>query len=475
MRFTERSWLVRHWKSLFASLTVTYDSVIIVFLLGVGYAINFDQNSFSGFFQHQWKLVVYTLVLYVGLSAILGVYRQAYTSPLRLQMAAALRAYALGTLTIFATLFLFRNTYYSNGALWTYVVFILVGFLLGRLILDKLRAGLHHRRWALEPTVIVLVDDHADEQLRDLAAYPSIGFDVQHQLDVSGMNADETRQCIGDMVRAYNPACVICASSSLDSPQLNGLFAASPLEGMTIRLVSPEIHDALTRTRLYDFAGIIFSSPSRISARPAYRLLKRTFDIALSIVTIVVGAPVLVVIAVAIRLESSGSVFFRQVRSMTQQSKPVRVLKFRSMDENAQDLEALDRVVGGQRNEVMFKSPTDPRVTRVGRWIRKYSLDELPQLFNVITGDMSLVGPRPLPNADFNKLPASQMIASMYERRALATPGLTGLWQISGRSRLNFLQMVILDLYYAENQTFLFDLEILLETIPAVISGRGAY
>ncbi len=475
MKSRERSWVIRHWETVFAALTTTYDCLIIVLLLGVGYAINFEQISLTGFFHYQWKLIVYTLALYVGLSAILGVYRQAYTSPLRLQIAAALRAYALGTLTIFATLFLFRNTYYSNGALWTYVVLIPGGFLIGRLVLDRLRSEFHARRWALDPTVIVLVDDRASEQLRDLAAYPSIGFDVQHVLDVSSMNADETRAAIDDLVKTYRPECVICASSSLDSPQLNGLFAASHLDRMTIRLVSPEIHDALTRTRLYDFAGIMFSSPSQPAVSPAYRLIKRTFDLALSVVTIIVVAPVLIVIAVAIRLESSGSVFFRQVRSLTRQSRSVRVVKFRSMDENPQETEALDRVVGERFDETLFKSPTDPRVTRVGRWIRKYSLDELPQLFNVIAGDMSLVGPRPLPETDFSKLPASQTVASMYQRRALTAPGLTGLWQISGRSRLNFLQMVILDLYYAENQTFLFDLEILLETIPAVISGRGAY
>ena len=475
MKSRKRSWLEENWRLLFAALTMLYDSLVITFCLGAGYAINFDRAAIGGFFLHQWKLVVFTLALYIGLSSMLGVYRQAYTSSMRLQITAALRAYVVGTLTIFATLFLFRNTYYSNGVLLTYIVLIPLGFLIGRIILDRVRATFHNRKWALDPTVIILVDDEAGEQLRDLAAYPSIGFDVLSVLDVSNLGADETRQHVDDIVAKCEPVCLICATSSLDSPRLNTLETIPRSSDRTIRLVSPEIHDALTQTRLYDFAGILLSGTAHPAGSLVYRMTKRAFDLVLSVMTVTLALPVLLVIAVAIRLESRGSVFFRQVRSLAPQSKPIRVLKFRSMSMNGQTHGRSDDVAIGSSEDLLFKSPADPRVTRVGRRIRKYSLDELPQLFNVIAGEMSLVGPRPLPQADFNKLTVTRTISSMYERRALAKPGLTGLWQVSGRSRLSLLQMMILDLYYSENQTFLFDLEILLETVPAVISGRGAY
>jgi exopolysaccharide biosynthesis polyprenyl glycosylphosphotransferase len=472
MKSRKRTWLEENWRFLFPALTILYDSLIIICCLGVGYAINFDRASMGGFFSHQWKLVAYTLVLYIGLSSMVGVYRQSYTSSMRLQMAAALRAYAIGTLIIFATLFLFRNTYYSRGVLLTYVVLVPAGFCVGRIVLDRLRTRLQKAKWALEPAVIVVADDNAREQLRDLATYPSIGFDVQRVLDISAMDVDEARKRISDVMS--KDTCLICASSSLDSPRLNVLEVVSSA-GATIRLVSPEIHDALTRTRLYDFAGILLSNSSGTAGSPAYRLMKRAIDLVVSLLAVVVTLPVLVLLSAAIRMGSRGSIFFRQVRSLTPQSTPVRVLKFRSMRTTGPEYKESANGGNGWNDVDLSKSPDDPRITRVGRWIRKYSLDELPQLFNVIAGEMSLVGPRPLPEADFNKLTLNWAIASMYRRRSLAKPGLTGVWQVSGRSRLSLVQMMILDLYYAENQTFLFDLEILLETIPAVISGRGAY
>lgn len=117
----------------------------------------------------------------------------------------------------------------------------------------------------------------------------------------------------------------------------------------------------------------------------------------------------------------------------------------------------------------------DPRVTRLGKFIRRYSIDELPQMFNVLKGDMSLVGPRPLPVEDFEKLEEPAEFWDAIRGRASVKPGITGLWQISGRSNVGFREMVLLDFYYIENQSLLFDLEILLATIPVVLFGRGAY
>ena len=452
-----------------------HDVLAIGVSLAAGYAINFPQLRFETFFTHQWKLVLYSMVLYVGLAAILGVYRQVYTSRLRLQVAAALRAHALGTLIIFATLFLFRNTYYSNGALLTYVIILPVIFLLGRLALNSIRVRLHKLKWGLELAIVVLTDEGAGSQIEHLVTFPSIGFNVCSVVNTFGMNDRESVERVTESINRYHPSCLIYSSVNLNSSKLSTLLADSLSSNVVVRLVSPEVHDALTRMRLYDFAGIALSESGRGLATETYRLVKRLFDFLVSVLLVTLTAPILIVIAGAIRLESSGGVFFRQIRSLTLRSNPVRVFKFRSMAQNAMELTDMNNKHRNRNDEILFKSPSDPRITRIGKLIRKYSLDELPQLFNVIAGEMSLVGPRPLPVDDFKKLPSNGTIASLYERRALVKPGLTGLWQISGRSGLNFQQMVILDLYYAENQTFLFDLEILFKTIPAVISGRGAY
>jgi lipopolysaccharide/colanic/teichoic acid biosynthesis glycosyltransferase len=131
-----------------------------------------------------------------------------------------------------------------------------------------------------------------------------------------------------------------------------------------------------------------------------------------------------------------------------------------------------------QHNEsdgALFKMRKDPRITRVGRFIRRYSIDELPQLLNVLKGDMSLVGPRPLPVGDFELVKEGDEFWSSIKDRDKIKPGMTGLWQISGRSNIGFKEMVLLDLYYVENHSLLFDLEILFATIPVVLFGKGAY
>jgi exopolysaccharide biosynthesis polyprenyl glycosylphosphotransferase len=194
---------------------------------------------------------------------------------------------------------------------------------------------------------------------------------------------------------------------------------------------------------------------------------KRIFDVALAGLGLVALAPVLVAIAIAIKLDSPGPAFYGQLR-VGKDGRPFRMRKFRSMRQDA------DGLMAGllEKNEVtgpMFKIRRDPRITRVGRFLRRYSLDELPQLFNVVLGDMSLVGPRP---------PTATEVAK-YEDwevgRLRAVPGITGLWQVSGRSEVPFHDMVRLDLHYIRNWSFGLDVEILLRTIPAVLTTKGAY
>jgi exopolysaccharide biosynthesis polyprenyl glycosylphosphotransferase len=195
--------------------------------------------------------------------------------------------------------------------------------------------------------------------------------------------------------------------------------------------------------------------------------LKRASDLLLGTIAIVGLAPVMLAIAILIKLDSPGPVFYAQER-VGKDGKRFRMLKFRSMRQDADRLMAELRA----KNEVtgaLFKMKNDPRVTRVGRFLRRSSLDELPQVFNVLRGEMSLVGPRP-------SLPSEVATYEDWQLgRLRAIPGMTGLWQVSGRSDVPFHDMVRLDLHYIRNWSVWLDLEIILRTVPAVIGNRGAY
>jgi exopolysaccharide biosynthesis polyprenyl glycosylphosphotransferase len=197
-------------------------------------------------------------------------------------------------------------------------------------------------------------------------------------------------------------------------------------------------------------------------------ITKRFLDITAASFLLFILLPMLLLTAIAVKVDSRGSIFYKQKR-IGRNGKDFFMLKFRSMVTNAEtllkDLECYNEL----DSELAFKIKNDPRVTRVGRFIRKYSLDELPQLLNVIKGDMSLVGPRPpLPNE-------VERYGDLEWRRLEVLPGITGLWQVSGRSNLSFQQWMSLDIYYIENWSIAFDIKILLKTIPVVLKGEGAY
>jgi exopolysaccharide biosynthesis polyprenyl glycosylphosphotransferase len=195
--------------------------------------------------------------------------------------------------------------------------------------------------------------------------------------------------------------------------------------------------------------------------------LKRLFDVIGATLLLVLLSPLLLAIMLAVRLSSRGPVLFRSMRHGIGQ-RPFACLKFRTMyldaEQRQDELEAFNEASGA-----LFKIRDDPRLTRVGRLLRRYSLDELPQLINVLRGEMSLVGPRPLPERDYERL------EDWHRKRYLVLPGMTGLWQVSGRAELDFDDLVRLDFIYLERWSLSLDLAIILKTIPALITRRGAY
>ncbi|PYM53774.1 MAG: glycosyl transferase [Candidatus Rokuibacteriota bacterium] len=195
--------------------------------------------------------------------------------------------------------------------------------------------------------------------------------------------------------------------------------------------------------------------------------LKRALDLVGAGLLLIVTAPLLGLVALAIKLEDGGPILFRQVR-VGKDGRHFLMYKYRSMVPNAEALKAKLMERNEMRDGVLFKIRNDPRVTRVGRICRRLSLDELPQLLNVLRGDMSLVGPRPPVPSEVARYDPAQ------RRRLAATPGITCLWQVSGRNDIDFHGQVRLDVQYIERQTLTMDISILLRTVPAALSGKGA-
>lgn len=324
------------------------------------------------------------------------------------------------------------------------------------------------------PVLLVGDHGHVDEIAAVLRRASFLGYRVVGVLSPTPQDAQTPSGLpilgsLADIIpalQATEAQAVIFTDGALPS---SGAFnrLARQLEAQDAQLVVvPGLTDvSAARMNLRPVGGLPLVYVESPRALLAMRWSKRLFDVVGAATALLLAAPVMAAIALAIKLEDRGPVVFKQVR-VGLKGQPFNFYKFRSM---SVDAEALLPSLQSELNGVLFKMRSDPRVTRVGRFIRRLSLDELPQLLNVLQGQMSLVGPRPA-------LPRE---VAQYEqdvhRRLDVRPGLTGLWQVSGRSDLSWDDTVRLDLYYVDNWSLLQDLMILTRTVGAVLNSRGAY
>jgi exopolysaccharide biosynthesis polyprenyl glycosylphosphotransferase len=261
--------------------------------------------------------------------------------------------------------------------------------------------------------------------------------------------------------------CVFVAASAVDDADMRSIARTVRLADVEVRITATLPDVLASRLTVQPLGGLTALSLQPVRLSGGQVVAKFTFDIVLSALLLVVLSPALAAIAVAVKVSSPGPVLYRQVR-IGLRGRPFTMLKFRTMRSGAdRDVEALR--AEHRVHDVMFKIKDDPRVTKVGRFLRRFSIDELPQLLNVVRGDMSLVGPRPALPEEVAKYEEWHM------DRLEVPPGITGLWQISGRADLSFDECVQLDLFYIENWSLSYELFILGKTIPVMMSRRGAY
>jgi exopolysaccharide biosynthesis polyprenyl glycosylphosphotransferase len=276
-----------------------------------------------------------------------------------------------------------------------------------------------------------------------------------------------TDQLLESLASSGADVLAVTGPGELENHHIRSLAVALESQGVDLVVVPAVTDVAGPRIAIRPVNGLplLHVEPPRLSG-PA-RVFKECFDRVGAAVALMFLLPVFIGVALAIKFTSPGPVFFRQAR-VGRRGRTFQVMKFRSMVKDA-EARRDELLADNEHDGVLFKIRDDPRVTRVGRWLRRFSIDELPQLINVVRGDMSLVGPRPpLPNE-------VEQYGDDVIRRLLVKPGMTGLWQVSGRADLRWEESVALDLYYVENWSPSFDLAILWKTVNTVLLGRGAY
>jgi len=321
-------------------------------------------------------------------------------------------------------------------------------------ILEKI---LRHREWGIN--VVACVERPGNKLTPAPSEY------LQDLVPVLGGDPD-----IVELVRRLDVDRVMLTPALSESRRVEVVCELSEL-GIHVDLV-PSWSDVIgTRFEVNEMEGIPLLTMPRPRLMKSSLRLKRALDLVVGTVALVILAPVIAACALAIKLDSPGPVFFRQ-RRIGRDDRAFQVFKFRSMYADAdtrKDEVATLNFHGGGNDRGMFKIREDPRITRVGRFLRRYSLDEIPQLFNILRGEMSFVGPRPLIETE------DRQIEGRFRRRLSLTPGLTGLWQAHGRSDIPFQQMVNLDYLYVTNWSLWGDVKLVMRTVSAVVRGSGAY
>jgi exopolysaccharide biosynthesis polyprenyl glycosylphosphotransferase len=336
----------------------------------------------------------------------------------------------------------------------------------------------HHQRKRGYDKVYVVVAGTgraARNHVAELRAHPEWGLEVSGLLsevpklavqEIAGLKVLGPLSDLSEFLKSQVVDEVHFAVSRRTLERLDQAVRVCDEMGVTVRIVMGLLGKLNSRPSLDHLAGTSLLTLSSTPRDEAALVLKRLMDVAISALALAASSPVLLLSALAVRLSSAGPVIFRQKRS-GMNGRVFTLYKFRTM---VQDAEAKRAVLESQ-NEMdgpVFKMRDDPRITKVGKVLRKLSIDELPQLWNVLRGDMSIVGPRP-------PIPAEVEKYERWQRRRLSMrPGITCIWQVSGRSTIDFKRWMEMDLEYIDNWSLALDLKIILKTIPAVLSSRGA-
>jgi exopolysaccharide biosynthesis polyprenyl glycosylphosphotransferase len=438
---------------------------------------------------HYWYLGALTCLM-ILLFSFHGLYKLEVMTTVIDHLTGIFTAVGFGMLLLLTAAFLAKMEYFTERRLVLVLswVFSLVSLAITRVVILRPRIAALRGKASLTPRALVVgVGEAAKTFVRQAREARSPAFQIAGFIEdepgaqgslLEGIPVLGSTDELEDLVAREEIDEIFLAKSGMRQDEAIELLSKCMRSKVPVKLVTDSfgLMASEATTRMIDGVPTLTVRESPMKG-PALAV-KRAADCVTSCLCIVILSPIFIVIAVGIKLTSTGPVFFRQTR-IGQAGKEFTFYKFRTMrvdtDERLHREYAQQFINGKSENHPrpvngqVFKITNDPRVTSVGRLLRKTSLDELPQLFNIMRGEKSLVGPRP---------PIAYEIAHYKEwhrRRLEAKPGLTGLWQVSGRSSVPFNEMVLMDLYYIDNWSLWSDVKILLRTIPVIVSGKGAY
>jgi exopolysaccharide biosynthesis polyprenyl glycosylphosphotransferase len=477
----------RNWRTILIFIAIVADISVLSF---TGFVSCTVRNYFPDLPNIPMSILVsftifFGIVLLLG-ALLFGVYRAIFHNISSHQYFLAGKVYLYSMLFIFSILFIFQNDTFPHRFTFLYFFIIPILFVFERIGLNGFIRFMQRRGYGIHNVVLVGYDNGGLSIIERFKSFPELGYSIKsfvtnkkvkplshvkiHDIQVKIFHTS----VLNRIVREYDIDSIFIPSTSTISNGYSKVLKICQKRGIKLKVLSEESEELLKNSRVWDIAGITLVAPKREKTEKAKNIIKRFFDFVGSIILILILLPVFLLIVLAIFIEDGSPIIFTQKRALIKGKNEFSFIKFRSMIKGAEsiqsDLYKFNEVTGG-----LFLMKDDPRITKVGRILRNYSLDELPQLFNVLLGDMSLVGPRPLSIADLSNISTENKLDGYYKLRAKAKPGITGLWQISGRREISFKEMVLLDSYYIENQSLLFDLEIIFATIPVVLFGKGAY
>jgi exopolysaccharide biosynthesis polyprenyl glycosylphosphotransferase len=472
----------RHQWVLFTASLIITDLLMLRLAFRAAYFIRFELNlavfqEIKPSLDYYSNLMIVIIPVWLTIFAVIGLYNRQNLISGTQEYSQTFNATTVGFVAVIAAGFLFPEFIFARGWMLTAWLLAFLFTVLGRFINRRIVYFLRQHGYLMTPAVIVGVNEEARILSEQLMVWKTSGLLILGFVDRTSPSGEPiynqlrslgTVNQLSDIIKQYDVGEIILTTSSLSREEMVSIFKKYGVSrNVTLRLSSGLFELITTGLQVTELASVPLVRVNRARLTGLDGFMKFLLDYLVTIPGLLIISPILLLIALAVRIDSPGPIIHRR-RVMGVNGRQFDAYKFRTMHVNGDEILAQHPELLSELTE-NHKLIQDPRITRIGNFLRKTSLDELPQLFNVLKREMSLVGPRMISPEEISKY-------NQWDMNLLTVhPGITGLWQVSGRSNVSYEDRVKLDMHYIRNWSIWLDIQLLLDTIPAVIKGRGAY